>query len=194
MKNMLRYGFILALICTVATGLLAYVNWVTKPKIIIQAQKETEDSLREVLPAGTDFQPVKSKEKIIYYKAYDKDKNFVGVAFIAQAKGYSDKIETMVGMTKDATITAIKVLNQNETPGLGARITEVQDNTTIFDLFKGKKKEQAKRPWFQEQFTQKTISELNGVVAITGATISSKAVTDSVKAKAKEIQTLIKDK
>lgn len=172
MKEMLRYGFILALICIVASGLLAGVNYLTKPRIIAQAQAEEQNSLKEVLPEAVRFESVKSAQDILYYKAYNKEDKLLGIAFKASTKGYSSIIETMVGMTKDGTINAIKVLSQNETPGLGAGITEVS---------------------FTGQFANKNIQDLSGVQAITGATISSKAVIDSVKNKAGEIRELIKD-
>jgi electron transport complex protein RnfG len=187
MKSIIRYGFILSVICLVATGLLAFVNSFTKTKINQQAQAEIQDSLKVVLPDATLFEPVRSKDEILYYKALDANKNLLGVAFTAKNKGYSSDIETMVGMRPDGTITAIKILNQNETPGLGSKITEVKDDTTIFDFFKGKRKTESKKPWFQEQFLNKKISELDDIQAITGATISSNAVIISVKIKAQEI-------
>jgi len=170
MKEMVRYGLVLAIICIVAAGLLAGVNSLTKGKILQQAQAEEEASLKEVMPAGASFEAIKSDSEILYYKAYDESKNFIGIAFKTSGKGYSSIIETMVGMLKDGTITAIKVLSHNETPGLGARVSE---------------------PGFTGQFTNK--KDLSKVEAITGATISSKAVIDSVHKKAEEIKLLIKD-
>ena len=169
---MLRYGIILALICMVASGLLAVVNSLTKDRIIALGKQEEELSLSEVLPRAIHFEPIKSDDNIIYYKGHDKENKFVGVAFKASGKGYSSTIETMVGMEKDGTIIAIKILSQNETPGLGANIVE---------------------PKFTGQFADRNIQELAGAEAITGATISSKAVIDTVKKKAEEIQKLIKN-
>lgn len=173
MKEMIRYGFILGLICLIASGLLAGINSLTKARIIAQAQGEEEASLKEVIPEATHFESVKSKEdEVIYYKAYDQNRKLVGIAFKASGKGYSSTVETMVGMKIDGTINFIKILGQNETPGLGQRIVE---------------------PAFTSQFTNKDIQGLDEVQAITGATISSKAVIDSVRKKAEEIKTLIKN-
>lgn len=173
MKEMIRYGFILGVICLVASGLLATVNSLTRPRIIAQAQAEEEGSLKEVIPEAVHFEAVKSKEgEVIYYKAQDKDGKLAGVAFKTSGKGYSSTIETMVGMKKDGTLVAIKILSHNETPGLGAQVAE--------------------KP-FTVQFSQKNLQNLNEVQAITGATISSKAVIDSVRKKAQEIQALIKN-
>jgi electron transport complex protein RnfG len=192
MKSMLRYGIILGLICLVATGLLATVNFFTKTRIAAEAQKEIDISLKEVLPEAQNFEAIKFQNETVYYKGFSQDKSLVGVAFIARGKGYSGTVETMVGMKPDATITAIKVLSQSETPGLGSRISEIKDSTTIFDLFKGKHPDPSLKPWFQEQFSAKKSSDLDGVSAITGATISSRAVINSIKNKALEIQKLIK--
>jgi len=172
MKEALRYGFILAMICVVASGLLGGMNSLTRPKIIAQAQGEEQAALREVMPEGQHFEPIKKGKDIIYYKVNNKDGKFIGVAFEASGKGYSSVIDTLVGMTQDGSIAAIKILNQNETPGLGARIAESS---------------------FTGRFTNKNIQGLTDIQAITGATISSKAVINLVQEKAKEIQALIKN-
>ena len=115
------------------------------------------------------FEAVKSGEDILYYRGMGNDGDLIGVAFKVSAKGYSSVIEVMVGMLKDGTITAIKVLSQNETPGLGTRVAE-QD--------------------FTGQFANK--KDLREVQAITGATISSRAVINSVDQKAQEIRELLR--
>jgi len=172
MKEMVRYGFILALICFIAAGLLAGVNFLTESKIIAQAQAEENASLKEVLPQAVSFEEVKSGVEVIYYKALDKDGKVMGAAFKSSGKGYSSTIETMAGILRDGTIASIKILSQNETPGLGMRVAE---------------------PSFTDQFSNKKTEEITGVNAITGATISSKAVINSVSAKASEIKELLKN-
>jgi len=172
MKEMTRYGITLAVICIAASASLAAVNSLTKPRILAQAKAEEEAGLKEVMPDAVNFEPVKSGDDVIYYKAYGKDGRFLGAVFKAAGKGYSSTIETIAGITKDGTITAIKVMSQNETPGLGARVVETP---------------------FTGQFVNKNTQNLTEVQAITGATISSKAVIDSVKKKAEEIKGLIKN-
>jgi len=169
MKEVIRYGFILAIICVIAAGLLAGVNALTKEKIISQAQAEEDASLKEVVPQASSFELVKSGDEILYYRALDSEKKLIGVVFKAAGKGYSSTIETMVGLLKDGRINAIKVLSQNETPGLGTRVVE---------------------PSFSGQFANK--KDLSQVQAITGATISSKAIIDAINKKKIEIEGLIK--
>lgn len=172
MKQVAHYGFVLAVICMVASASLALMNSLTHSRIIAQARAEEEESLKEVMPQAVRFEPVKSGEDVLYYKAYRQDGLLAGVAFKSTQKGYSSVVETMTGMKKDGTIVAIKVVSQNETPGLGARIAE---------------------PSFTAQFKNKSIADLSGVQAVTGATISSRAVIDAVTKKAREIKDLIKN-
>jgi len=171
MKDIFRYGFILALICSIAGGVLAGVNFLTHPRIIAQAQAAEDASLKEIIPEAVSFEPVKSEDgEIIYYKAYTGDKKLLAFAFKASGKGYSSSIETMVAMGKEGDILAIKVVSLNETPGLGSRVSEES---------------------FTGQFSGKNIRSLNDVQAITGATISSMAVINSVRNRAREIKKLI---
>lgn len=142
-------------------------------RCIFAQQVSGEDTiLKEVFPQAAKFIPVRSKEVILYYKAYSQGGRLLGAVFKAAQKGYSGEIETLAGVEKDGTITAIKVLSNNETPGSGSRVSE---------------------PAFTDQFKRRGIGSLDTVEAVTGATISSKAVVDSVKKKAEEIIVLIKD-
>jgi len=173
MKQMLHYGLTLGIICLAATGLLATVNHFTKGRIIMQVQAEEEASVKEVLAAAESFEAVRNKEGgILYYRAYAKNGDRIGAAFTAETKGYSSVIQTMVGMDNTGRISAIKIISQNETPGLGSRVTE---------------------PSFTSQFTNKDAIDLSGVQAIAGATISSAAVIESVRKKSEEIGRLLKN-
>lgn len=170
MKNSIRYGFILGVICAAAAALLSGVNFLTNPRIVAQASSEQENSLKEIMPEGANFEPISSNGKVIYYKTLDKQGVFIGVVFIASAQGYSSDIQTMVGMQKNGMISAVKVISQNETPGLGSRVAENE---------------------FKDQFKNQGLNDIDKVQAITGATISSKAMIDSVKLRGQEILKLI---
>lgn len=170
MKEVIRYGIILSVICTAASTSLALVNSLTKEKIAFQAQVEQKESLKEVMPEGEYFEPVISKNEIIYYKVYNKNNSFMGAAFKVSTKGYSSMIDVMVGISQDGMIRAIKIISQNETPGLGSRITQAP---------------------FTSKFANKDIRSLADVDTIAGATISSRAVINSVKSKAEEMNRLI---
>lgn len=171
---MARYGFILALICVVAAGLLGIVNTLTSPKILAAAQAEEQAALKEVMPLAAKFTAVKSvaDKEVLYYKAFDNQDKLIGFVFKAGGKGYSSVIETLAGIFPDGKISAIKIISLNETPGLGMRVTEDK---------------------FTAQFNHQNSLDLSSVEAITGATISSRAVMNSVMKKAQEIKELIKN-
>lgn len=172
MKEMIRYGVTLAVICMCASGLLALMHTATRAKIIAQAQAEEEAALREVLPEASRFEPVKFGSESLYYQALDKDGKVVGFAFKASGKGYSSTIETLVGMDTGGVIKAIKVISQNETPGLGSRVEWPE----FCDLFKGR-----------------AAVEVDLVKPMSGSTISSRAVMDSIKKKAQELLKVIRN-
>jgi electron transport complex protein RnfG len=174
MKEMIRYGFILGLICVIAAGLLAGVNVITRSKITFQLKAEEQAALKEVMSSAAKFTEVKLKthKEVLYYKAFDNQDKLIGFVFKASSKGYSSVIETLTGIFLDDKISAIKVISLNETPGLGMRITEKE---------------------FTSRFNNQNSLDLSGVQAITGATISSRAVINSVMKKAQEIKELIKN-
>ena len=188
-NNFVRYAATLAIICLAASGLLSVVYNITQPRIVAQAKMEEEAALKDVFPAAARFEPLKEGDETLYYKALDTDGAVAGYAFRAEKKGYSSVIVTMVGMARDGTIERIKILSQNETPGLGTRIVEVLQKETIWDvLLRRVRISEKPRPWFQVQFDGKPHEALDeDVEAITGATISSLAVITSVETKSREI-------
>jgi electron transport complex protein RnfG len=171
MKDVARYALILGLICLIAGVSLAGMNSLTRARIAHQGMVEEEASLKEVLPDAERFEAVRSREATAYYRAFDKEGNPAGIAFKASAKGYSSDIETMVGLDPSGRITAIKVLAQNETPGLGSNVADAP---------------------FCLQFRGSDPYSLEGVQAITGATISSAAVINSVKARAQKVREMLR--
>lgn len=189
MKNpIIKFGILLFTICFLSAAFLSGVNLLTKEKIAFQKYQAEQNALREVMPEAAEFEAVKKDSQTLYYKALDKDKNILGFCFMAYGKGYSSQIETMVGMSKEGKINAIKILLQSETPGLGSKIAELASSVTLFEAITGKaKKDEKLKPWFEGRFSSKKIDELDKVDVITGATISSSAVIKSVKKKAEEI-------
>ena len=112
------------------------------------------------MPEALNFKPKLEGEKVIYYTAYNNGGEISGFIVKAEGKGYSSPIEAMAGLSPKMEITNIKILSQNETPGLGNRI--MQDS-------------------FLSRFKGKGVDFFNQVQAITGATISSRAVINSIR-------------
>ena len=160
---------------------------------------ETENARIEVLPSeGGEFFVETTTDSVLdgrefaYHTAYAGEASDVvrGYTFTAYGKGYSSTIETIVGVVPDGSISGIKIVDQKETPGLGAKIQEVASRNTLWAVITGSGvDETGAMPWFQEQYKYLRTDDLrvvkspgeDGILAITGATISSDAVTGSVK-------------
>jgi len=183
MKDIPRFAATLTLVALVASGSLAWLNEITHPRILAQQEEELKAGLISVLPEvdGNNILPVVEGDEILYYEGYrDKDRSdLIGYAFLCLSQGYSSTIRTLVGIDTSGTILAIRVLSQKETPGLGTRVQEVRQGET--------------RPWWQVQFNgrvavQVTVDKDGGeITSITGATITSRAITDEISLRAAEI-------
>jgi Na+-translocating ferredoxin:NAD+ oxidoreductase subunit G len=167
-NQLLKFGVVLGSICLAATLVLAVTYEVTKPKIEAQAKAEEENALKIVM-AGADSFTEKSVDGITYFEAI-KGTELVGYCVKVIASGYNGYIRMIVGVDPKGIIKGLEVLEQSETPGLGSKITEIRPGE--------------KEPYFLAQFKGKlaeTLAIKKNIDAITGATITSKAVTDAVK-------------
>ena len=84
-----------------------------------------------------------------------------------EMKGYGGDVKIMTGIDKNGAVTGISPLELNETAGLGMKA----QNASFLDQFKGKVKDIA---------VNKNSASGNEIQALTGATITSKAVTAAV--------------
>jgi Na+-translocating ferredoxin:NAD+ oxidoreductase subunit G len=164
MGRIIKLGLTLAIFCVISAGMLAYVFIMTVPRIEANAKASFEGSLREVLPGAESFKSVAAPgTKSEIYEGYAGDKA-VGLAVKVSPRGYSGEIVMLVGVDPEFRVKGMKILNQRETPGLGTNV---------------------EKPKFQKQFIGKgikdTIEPKRDIDAITGATISSRAVCEGVK-------------
>ncbi len=169
MKQLFKFGLILCLICLVSTLVLAVTYEVTKPKIEEQLKLEEEAAFKAILPEADSFTK-KESNGIEYYEAL-KGGALAGYCVKVAANGYGGYIHMIVGIDPAGTIEGLEVIQHQETPGLGSKIEEIRPGE--------------KEAWFLKQFRGKPASGIGlkkNIDAITGATISSRAVTDSVRA------------
>ncbi len=187
MREIIKLAIILAFISLVAASALSNVYLATRDKIAaVEAGREAE-ARRAAFPGATYFEK-DSSAALLFYRAFPDSLNrtLIGYVVPAAGQGYSSTIRTMVGVDTFMVIAGIKVSSQQETPGLGTRVEEIRSG--------------AKTPWFQDQFKGKSIGQLqvvrgkdpNQIEAITGATISSKAVTVSVRDALDKLQSIVK--
>lgn len=168
----------LFLICAVATGILAFVNSVTAPIITANNEKTADEARLQVLPEATSFEE-KEKDGTVYFVGSDEN-GTVGYVFTTSASGYGGNIEVMTGIGNDGTVTGISILTINETPGLGMNakknsfLSQFIGNTGSFSVIKNAEPGD------------------NEILAITSATITTKAVTNAVN-NALEIYKTVKE-
>jgi Na+-translocating ferredoxin:NAD+ oxidoreductase subunit G len=211
---MMRPVVVLAALCLVSALALGLVYQRTEARI--QNREILRDDLvrRRVLPAAASgvFVSVRA-DSFSYYEGYKNADTtaLAGYTVRAQGRGYASTIVAIVGVDRAGTITGVKIVSHEETPGLGARIDEVASGRTVLDALRslvggesssgpaGAGRRAEPDPWWPAQFAGKSRGELvvtkergdRGIQAITGATISSRAVTEAVKGALAELERAI---
>lgn len=169
MGKMYRLSFVLFLITAVTGTILGGVYTVTKEPISQTKIREKKEALEITLPSATEFKTLKlgtdPEGSIKEINLGTTDSKLVGYNFTVSSKGYAGLIEMVVGINSDGQVAGIKILNHQETPGLGAQATDL----TFLSQFKNKK---------AEKFSVVKIptKEETEIQAISGATITTDAV------------------
>ena len=164
MKEIIRFSLVLLLICALSAGLLAVIFDIAHPRIVRQRQLEERRAIEEVLPVRPAGIEKIQQGQLVFYEAKDDTGRLIAYVFIAQAYGYSSDISAVAALRPAGDIIAVRILQQQETPGIGSRISQED---------------------FLSQFKGKNINA--GFDTIAGATISSQAVIEAIKEKALEV-------
>lgn len=166
---------VLLVITAVAAAAVGYVYKLTEEPIAQAKQQKKLGALGEVLPAfdnrPTEDVLVSNDEKGEVYIYLGKENGEVkGYAVESFTNnGFSGLIKIMVGFLPDGTIKNIEVLEQAETPGLGAKLADA--NNPVRASFLGKS------PANMKMAVKKDGGDVD---AITASTISSRAYIDAV--------------
>ena len=161
-KDILKPALILFVICLVVTALLAGTNLLTKDKIAEQSALEAEQSRKVVLSDADSF------EEADGYYIGKANNETVGYVFQTEAKGYGGAVKVMTGISADGQITGVVILEHSETPGLGANAERLFTDQLSRLRRKGITLVKNKAPSDGE------------IEAMTGASITSRAVTNAV--------------
>ena len=168
-KYVLRLALTLFLIAGVVALALAAVNMVTAPEIAKKSAKKTQAAIELVLEGGydeeiTDFVDATGLVSKVY-------KGANGYAVEVKPSGFDNTITMMVGIDNEGKVTKISVISHTETAGLGAVAAA---NTTAGENF---------RSYFVGASGSVAVTKDGGTVeAITGATITSRAICVGVNA------------
>ncbi|MEA3500668.1 MAG: FMN-binding protein [Candidatus Marinimicrobia bacterium] len=191
MNKSLKMILVLTIITIISGSILSYWDSFTKPIINEYKSNKLDKLILEILPEHNSIEELKLGEYNLYIGKLDE--KIVGIAFKVEGSGYQDIISMIVGVTPDfSKITALKILSQKETPGLGTKIVEDPSN---------------KNPsWFTEQFKDVKVepeiiyvknakpSKDNEIQAITGATISSKSVVNILNTNIGKVKKMYNEK
>ena len=178
MKNsILNMTLTLVIIAVVVSVAMSYVNGITEPLIAQNAEKKLNESLAKVIDAE-EFPVLEENEECVIYEAL-KGGEKVGVCVQNKSAGYGGDITLLTGVDLEYKVTGVALLSHSETAGLGANA----DKDDFKNQFTGKSENIG--------VVKNTPSE-NDIVAISGATITSKAVTNGVN-KAIEIAKEVKE-
>jgi electron transport complex protein RnfG len=188
--QMIKLGLILAVYTIVGCVGLAFVYNSTSKTIAQRQEADLQAGLHEVFPAATGFTPtdkVKSTNpKVVFNAAYTASgpSGTLGIAVKAQGPSYGGQTTILVGISTDGAITGVKVLENKDTAGLGANAAsptyyvDKATKTTFAGQFAGKK--------LTDPFVVK-----KDVVAITSATITSRAIANLVQVVGKAVSDVL---
>lgn len=188
MNKILKNTLIITAI-TLAAGIgLGLVYEVTKEPIAVAQENAKQDAYREVFADADSFENVEVdtdaadaalKEAgltsdVIDEVAEAKDGSGETVGYVITAtskEGYGGDIQITTGITSDGTVNGISVLSISETAGLGMKATEPEFQSQFAD-----------KQVEQFQYTKTGASEDGEIDALSGATITTNAVTNNVNA------------
>ena len=166
-KFVLRLALTLLAITAVVAVLLAAVNQITAPIIARRNEEKKQQAIQAVLPGGgesVDFTDSTGTVVHVY-------RGEAGYAVEVVPMGFNGAITMMVGVDAQGEVLGISIVNQTETAGLGAVCGA--DNSAG----------QAFRGQFIGMSGDLAVTKDGGAVdAITGATITSRAVTAGINA------------
>lgn len=176
MKTYIHYALVLFLFTGIACGILAWVDAKTKPVIMENKAKAENEARQTVLQTAVSFDKKESGD-FVYYIGKNAKNEAVGYTFVAEGKGYSGVLKTMVGVDSSLTIQNILVIQQTETPGLGANCV---------------------KPEFPEKFKSLKTADLKvdkdggKIKSISGATITTRALANSIKLYMEKLEKAVK--
>jgi len=178
----------LAMVGILSGVALTFVYMYAAPRIKINLNKETQRAVRNIFPDLEKTTIIKKHTNMFedIIKVDDKDGKLLGYAFFAEGNGYQGSIKIMVGIDAGLSkLHGIEILESQETPGLGAEIAEKPfrrqfDGLSVTQPIAYVKNRKPTKPYEIE--------------AITGATISSRAIVNMLNKRITEIKQVLKGK
>ncbi|MBN1222311.1 MAG: FMN-binding protein [Candidatus Aminicenantes bacterium] len=168
---------VLTAIGLLSGGFLAGVGILTKERIALNKQREIEAAILEVVP-GTASSTIDHKEEnMTVYAGKNTEGELIGYSIYVSGTGFQDIITLMFGTDPSMSkISRLTVLEQKETPGLGAKIAD-WDSFLQYWVDRDASQSLSLQKPAAASLAELDPSEVN---TITGATISSEKVMEMV--------------
>jgi electron transport complex protein RnfG len=190
MKLSTRMVVVLTSVGILSGSFLATVGHWTKERIALNKQRAIEEAIIQVVPGTVSSQKLYEDRDISVYGGRDQQGKLVGFAIHASGVGFQDKITLMLGTNPSLERTnRLTILDQKETPGLGAKITDSEAFLRFWENKDCRGPLSLRKPAVSE-LEQLSPAEVN---TITGATVSSEAVLSIVNNSLEEVKKLIKE-
>jgi len=164
----MRAVIVLGIVGFLSAALLVTINNLTTEPIAKAKENAKTKALQEIFDFEFSMQDVKQEktdDAVLYEIKPGGELKAIAVETFTD-KGYSGRIDILVGVTPDCKVTGYKVLTHKETPGLGDKIT------------KDKFKKQFVGAGLEQNWSVK--KDGGFVDSITAATISSRAMAEAV--------------
>ena len=183
MRNAVRMISVLTIVGLISGAALVLIYNYADPLIMHNKQSETKNAIFKIFSDAKNYKKENIQDYTVF-KVTDKTSKLLGYAFLAEGNGYQGKVEIMAGVKPDLeTLTGIEILESQETPGLGQEIASGKFKRQFVNL--------KTVPVITYVKNQKPTSP-NEIEAITGATISSRAVVSILNNTIKEIKAKLK--
>jgi electron transport complex protein RnfG len=185
-----RMIIVLTAVGLISGGFLAGVAKLTKERIAFNIQEEIEEAIVNVVPGTVQNQKLYEEEDLSIYGGQDESGQSIGYAVQSTGIGFQDKITLMFGINVSLTrIIGLAVIDQKETPGLGAKIT---DWNAFLQFWENRN---ATGDIILRKPPAGSLEELSPmeINTITGATISSKKVLEIVNFSLERLRELQKE-
>lgn len=170
---------VLLAICIIIPLALSLTNKITKDKIAELDEKNSRETMADLIEADNFTECEFGENEFNYYTAV-KDGNIIGYIFKTAEKGYGGDVSVMTAVNVDGTVKSVAILDvSNETPGLGQNAAK----ESFYSQYAGKKSGIS-------LLKNGADSAKNEVNAVTGATITSTAVNKAVNKALKQFESV----
>lgn len=192
MNRSIKMVVVLSVIGILSGAILAGFYHSVHPRILRNQLEEEKKAIFAVLEEAKTYDTIektittaKGPELVKIFKGKDESGRLVGYAFVVKGPGFQGTITMMAGLKADKlSMAGLRVLDQVETPGLGNKIVQ--------DKFTGQFNGLAIEPKV-EYVKNKKPEKPNQIQAVTGATISSRAVVNAVNARVAVVLDILKE-